>query len=115
MVARLLIFVQERVRAPLSLMLVLRTSGLLVGSGTYPTIYLPIARRTYRVHSPEVINSKTELVIGGYIRSANTFAVYAFQLSFAGSPHTTRSHYWWITSRERDESHRRRTSGNGEV
>jgi hypothetical protein len=47
----------------------------------YPAIYLPFARHKYRGHSPEVINSDTELVIDGYFRSANTFSVHAFQLS----------------------------------
>ena len=47
----------------------------------YPALYLPFARHKYQGHSPEVISSQTELVIDGYFRSANTFAVYAFQLS----------------------------------
>ena len=47
----------------------------------YPALYLPFARHKYRGHSPEVISSRTELVIDGYFRSANTFAVWAFQLS----------------------------------
>lgn len=47
----------------------------------YPALYLPFARHKYRGHSPEVIGSETELVIDGYFRSANTFAVWAFQLS----------------------------------
>jgi len=47
----------------------------------YPALYLPFARYKYQGHSPEVIGSRTELVIDGYFRSANTFAVYAFQLS----------------------------------
>jgi hypothetical protein len=46
----------------------------------YPAIYLPFARRKYRDYSL-VISSDTELVIEGYFRSANTFAVHAFQLS----------------------------------
>jgi hypothetical protein len=46
----------------------------------YPAIYLPFARHKYRGHSPEVISSNTQLVIDGYFRSANTFAVHAFQL-----------------------------------
>jgi hypothetical protein len=46
----------------------------------YPAIYLPFARRKYRNYSL-VISSDTELVIEGYFRSANTFAVHAFQLS----------------------------------
>lgn len=47
----------------------------------HPALYLPFARHKYRGHSPEVIGPGTELVIDGYFRSANTFAVWAFQLS----------------------------------
>ncbi|HLI38808.1 MAG TPA: hypothetical protein VKV80_15930 [Streptosporangiaceae bacterium] len=47
----------------------------------YPAVYLPFARLKYPGPSPEVISPRTELVIDGYFRSANTFAVYAFQLS----------------------------------
>ena len=47
----------------------------------YPAVYLPFARRKYPGPSPAVIGPATELVIDGYFRSANTFAVYAFQLS----------------------------------
>jgi hypothetical protein len=47
----------------------------------YPGLYLPIARHRYPGPSPQVVSSATELVIDGYFRSANTFAVYAFQLS----------------------------------
>jgi hypothetical protein len=47
----------------------------------YPVVYLPFARRKYRGPSPAVIGPETDLVIDGYFRSANTFAVYAFQLS----------------------------------
>jgi hypothetical protein len=47
----------------------------------HSAIYLPFARHKYRGHSPEVISSRTELVIDCYFRSANTFAVHAFQLS----------------------------------
>lgn len=47
----------------------------------YPALYLPFARRKYPGPSPAVIGPETELVIDGYFRSANTFAVYAFQLS----------------------------------
>lgn len=46
----------------------------------YPALYLPIARHRYPGPSPQVISAATELVIDGYFRSANTFAVYAFQL-----------------------------------
>ncbi|HXJ66871.1 MAG TPA: hypothetical protein VNN79_24200 [Actinomycetota bacterium] len=47
----------------------------------HPAIYLPFARRKYRLPSPEVIGPETELVIDGYTRSACTFAVYALQLA----------------------------------
>jgi hypothetical protein len=47
----------------------------------YPAVYMPIARAKYRGHSPQVLNARTELVIEGYFRSANTFSVHAFQLS----------------------------------
>jgi hypothetical protein len=47
----------------------------------YPALYLPIARHRYPGPSPQVVGAATELVIDGYFRSANTFAVYAFQLS----------------------------------
>lgn len=47
----------------------------------HPAIYFPLARwRRGGVH-PEVIGPETELVIDGYPRSANTFAVYAFQIA----------------------------------
>jgi hypothetical protein len=44
-------------------------------------MYLPFARHKYPGPSPQVISSRTELVIDGYTRSATTFAVYALQLS----------------------------------
>ena len=44
-----------------------------------PALYLPIARLRYPEPSPKVIGPATELVIEGYMRSANTYAVYAFQ------------------------------------
>src|SRR5690242_11568578 len=47
----------------------------------HPSIYLPFARRRYPGPSPNVIGPQTELVIDGYMRSANTFAVYAFQMA----------------------------------
>lgn len=46
----------------------------------YPAVYLPIARHRHPGPSPQVVSSATQLVIDGYFRSANTFAVYAFQL-----------------------------------
>jgi len=46
-----------------------------------PAIYLPIARRRHPGPSPKVIDSGTELVIDGYMRSANTYAVHAFQFA----------------------------------
>lgn len=47
----------------------------------YPAVYLPFARRKYPGPSPAVVGPETDLVIDGYFRSANTFSVYAFQLS----------------------------------
>lgn len=47
----------------------------------HPALYLPFARRRYPGPSPNVIDGGTELVIDGYMRSANTFAVYAFQMA----------------------------------
>lgn len=47
----------------------------------HPAMYLPFARHKYPGPSPQVINSRTQLVIDGYTRSATTFAVYALQLS----------------------------------
>lgn len=44
-----------------------------------PAVYLPIARRRYPGPSPKVIGPETQLVIEGYMRSANTYAVHAFQ------------------------------------
>lgn len=44
-------------------------------------MYLAFARRKYPGPSPQVISSRTELVIDGYTRCASTFAVYALQLS----------------------------------
>ena len=46
-----------------------------------PGVYLSFARWRYPGPSPEVIGPDTDLVIDGYFRSANTFAVYAFQLA----------------------------------
>ena len=47
----------------------------------HPALYLAFARRKYPGPSPQVVSSRTELVIDGYTRSATTFAVYALQLS----------------------------------
>jgi hypothetical protein len=47
----------------------------------HPAIYLPFARKRFPGPSPKVIDGETELVIDGYMRSANTFAVYAFQMA----------------------------------
>jgi hypothetical protein len=44
-------------------------------------VYLPIARRRYPGPSPVVVGPDTEFVIDGYMRSANTYAVYAFQIA----------------------------------
>jgi hypothetical protein len=47
----------------------------------HPAVYLPLARRRYPGPSPTVVDDRTELVVDGYMRSANTFAVYALQLA----------------------------------
>lgn len=47
---------------------------------TYPAIYLPFARRKYGPVG-SVVTPDTELVIEGFQRSGNTFAVAAFQLA----------------------------------
>lgn len=47
----------------------------------HPALYLPFARRKYAWPSPTVVGPETGLVIDGYMRSANTFAVYAFQFA----------------------------------
>jgi hypothetical protein len=46
----------------------------------HPALYLPFARRKYRGPSPAVVDRNTQMVIEGYPASANTFAVYAFQM-----------------------------------
>jgi hypothetical protein len=46
---------------------------------TYPAIYLPFARRKYGREA--VLSGDTELVIEGFQRSGNTFAVIAFELA----------------------------------
>jgi hypothetical protein len=53
----------------------------------HPRPYLAIARLKYPEHGkePEIVDRHTELVIEGYPRSANTFAVVAFQLA-QGTP-----------------------------
>lgn len=45
----------------------------------YPSVYLPFARRKYG--SEGVVDSQTEVVIEGFQRSGNTFAVIGFQLA----------------------------------
>lgn len=47
----------------------------------HPPLYLAYVRRKWTQHDVEVIDSRTELVIDGFTRSASTFSVYAFQLS----------------------------------
>ena len=49
----------------------------------YPRLYLPVARRRYPGPGTECLNEATELVIDGFPRSANTFAVVAFQFAQA--------------------------------
>jgi hypothetical protein len=47
----------------------------------YPAVYLPLARLKYRSHEGQVIQEDTRIVIDGFPRSGNSFAVVAFQLS----------------------------------
>jgi len=47
----------------------------------YPRLFLPMARRRYPLKESRVVSADTELVIEGYPRSANTFAVEAFELA----------------------------------
>jgi hypothetical protein len=47
----------------------------------YPSVYLPLARWKYRSHEGQVVGRETELVIEGFPRSGNSFAVVAFELS----------------------------------
>ncbi len=47
----------------------------------FPALYLPIARRRYPGPSPKVIGPETQLVIEGYMRSANTYVVHGFQFA----------------------------------
>jgi hypothetical protein len=56
---------------------------------TYPAIYLPFARRKYGRET--VLSAGTELVIEGFQRSGNTFAVIAFELA-QGRPTRTAHH-----------------------
>jgi hypothetical protein len=56
---------------------------------TYPVVYLPYARRKYGHET--VLSSETELVIEGFQRSGNTFAVIAFELA-QGRPTRTAHH-----------------------
>jgi hypothetical protein len=49
----------------------------------HPALYLPFARRKYRSESDRIADRNTELVIDGFQRSGNTFAVVAFEMSQA--------------------------------
>ncbi len=46
----------------------------------YPSVFLPLARWRYPHKESRVVTRHTELVIEGFARSANTFAVEAFEL-----------------------------------
>jgi hypothetical protein len=46
----------------------------------YPAIYLPLARLRHGAREDRLVRRDTELVIEGFGRSGNTFAVVAFQL-----------------------------------
>ncbi len=47
----------------------------------YPAVYLPLARVRHRHADHWVLRPDTELVVEGFARSANTFAVDAFQMA----------------------------------
>jgi hypothetical protein len=58
--------------------------GLQAYLGRYPSIYLPLARRLYGTDDeggPLAVSPETELVIEGYPRSGNTFAVVAIRMA----------------------------------
>lgn len=73
---------REPVVEPVSISLIRRVRHRLrTHVSEHPAMYLAFARHKYPGPSPQVISSRTELVIDGYTRSATTFAVYALQLS----------------------------------
>jgi hypothetical protein len=47
----------------------------------YPTIYLPLTRVRHRRDAHWIVRPDTELVLEGFARSGNTFAVDAFELA----------------------------------
>jgi hypothetical protein len=47
----------------------------------HPSVFIPYARRRYAASENRVVRPETELVIDGFQRSANTFAVVAFELA----------------------------------
>lgn len=47
----------------------------------YPSLFLPLAKRRYPHKESRVVTRDTQLVIEGFPRSANTFAVEAFELA----------------------------------
>jgi hypothetical protein len=47
----------------------------------HPSLYLPFARRKYAKVEDRVVVRDTELVIEGFQRSGNTFAVFAFEIA----------------------------------
>jgi hypothetical protein len=49
----------------------------------HPSLYLPLARRKYACIEDRVVARDTELVIEGFQRSGNTFAVFAFEIAQA--------------------------------
>jgi hypothetical protein len=48
---------------------------------TWPRVFLPIARRKFRAVPDRVVEADTELLVEGFQRSGNTFAVIAFQIA----------------------------------
>jgi hypothetical protein len=47
----------------------------------YPRLFLPLARRRHQAKRSRVVSADAELVIEGFPRAANTFAVEAFELA----------------------------------
>ena len=50
-------------------------------ASTWPSVYLPFARRKYGDIPDRIVEADTQLVIEGFQRSGNTFAVIAFEVA----------------------------------
>jgi hypothetical protein len=72
--------VQDRQRALATALCRARYAGRVWVSGV-PALYLPFARLKYGRVPNRLVQSDTELVIEGFQRSGNTFAVFAFELA----------------------------------